>query len=186
MLYCADLPTDPTIHRILLIKWSAMGDVIIATALFEDIARSFPDRELHLDTQPGWQSLFASDPRFQRILTVDWRDRRQRIRQMAAWLRQVRAQHYDLVIDLQCNDRSRLLLSLLWLSGQRVRYRLGNRRQLPYNIAPVELPKPSHILLRSRAALRAGGIPATTPRPVSVSYTHLDVYKRQVQNCARA
>ena len=91
MLYCADLPADPTIHRILLIKWSAMGDVIIATALFEDIARSFPDRELHLDTQPGWQSLFASDPRFQRILTVDWRDRRQRIRQMAAWLRQVRA-----------------------------------------------------------------------------------------------
>lgn len=166
MRYYADLPTNPAIRRILLIKWSAMGDVIIATALFEDIARAFPDREIHLDTQPGWQSLFASDPRFQRILAVDWRDRRQRIRQMAAWLRQVRAWNYDLVIDLQCNDRSRLLLSLLWLSGHRIRYRLGNCRRLPYNIAPVELPKPSHILLRSRAALQAGGIPATTPRPV--------------------
>lgn len=166
MLYCADLPADPAIRRILLIKWSAMGDVIIATALFEDIARAFPDREIHLDTQPGWQTLFGSDPRFQHILAVDWRDRRQRLRQMATWLRQVRAGNYDLVIDLQCNDRSRLLLSLLWLSGQRIRYRLGNRRQIPYNIAPGELPKPSHTLLRSRAALQAGGIPATTPRPV--------------------
>jgi ADP-heptose:LPS heptosyltransferase len=33
------------------------------------------------------------------------------------WLRQVRAERYDLVIDLQCNDRSRLLLGLLWLTG---------------------------------------------------------------------
>ena len=166
MRYHADLPADPSIRRILIIKWSAMGDVVIATALFEDIVRAFPNREIHLDTQPAWQQLFAPDPRFQRILTVDWRDRRRRLRPMGTWLRQVRAGNYDLVIDLQCNDRSRLLLSLLWLSGQRIRYRLGNRRQIPYNIAPVELPKPSHILLRSRAALQAGGIPATTPRPV--------------------
>lgn len=166
MSYFANLPGNPAIRRILVIKWSAMGDVIIATALFEDIARAFPGRELHLDTQPAWQALFDHDPRFQRILTVDWRDRRQRLTQMATWLRQVRAQHYDLVIDLQCNDRSRLLLGLLQLSGAAIRYRLGNRRQLPYNIAPAELPRPAHILARSRVALEAGGITATTPRPV--------------------
>lgn len=166
MSYHADLTADPSIHRILIIKWSAMGDVIIATALFEDIAQAFPSQEIHLDTQPAWQKIFLHDPRFQRILTVDWRERRQRLYQISAWLRQVRAQHYDLVIDLQCNDRSRLLLSLLWLSGHCIRHRLGNRRQLPYSIAPAELPKPSHTLLRSRAALQAGGIPTTTPRPV--------------------
>ena len=166
MRYSTDLPADPAIRRILVIKWSAMGDVIIATALFEDIVQAFPDREIHLDTQPAWRDLFAADPRFQQILTVDWRNRRQRFHQMQTWLRQVRAGKYDLVIDLQCNDRSRMLLSLLWLSGQPIRYRLGNRRQLPYNIAPAELPKPSHILLRTQAALQAGGISATTPRPV--------------------
>ena len=40
MSYCADLPANPAIRRILVLKWSAMGDVIIATALFEDIARA--------------------------------------------------------------------------------------------------------------------------------------------------
>ena len=166
MRYRADLPADPAIRRILIIKWSAMGDVIIATALFEDIVRAFPNREIHLDTQPAWQPLFAHDPRFQRVLAVDWRDRRRRLRQMGTWLWQARAGNYDLVIDLQCNDRSRLLLSLLWLSGHRIRYRLGNCRQLPYNIAPDEPPKPVHTITRGRAALQAGGIPATTPRPV--------------------
>lgn len=166
MHYQADLPADSAIRRILIIKWSAMGDVMIATALFEDIFQAFPQREIHLDTQPAWQPLFAHDPRFQRILTVDWRDRHHRFAQMRTWLRQVRAQSYDLVIDLQCNDRSRLLLGLLGLSGHPIRHRLGNRRHWPYNIAPAELPKPAHTIARGRAALQAGGIPATTPRPV--------------------
>ncbi|MCB1778349.1 MAG: glycosyltransferase family 9 protein, partial [Candidatus Competibacteraceae bacterium] len=74
MRYRADLPADPTIRRILVIKWSAMGDVVLATALFEDIAQAFPGRELHLNTLPIWQGLFAEDTRFQHILAIDLRD----------------------------------------------------------------------------------------------------------------
>ena len=85
MRYCANLPADSGIRRILIIKWSAMGDVIIATALLEDIVRAFPNREIHLDTQPAWRDLhFAHDPRFQRVLTVDWRDHRHRYRRAGA------------------------------------------------------------------------------------------------------
>lgn len=166
MPYSADLPANPAIRRILVIKWSAMGDVIIATALFEDIARAFPDREIDLNTLPAWQGLFEQDGRFQRVFAVDLRGPRQGIHGMTEWLRQVRARRYDLAIDLQCNDRSRLLLGLLGLTGHRIPYRLGNRQRFPYNIAPAEPPKPVHTITRSRAALRAGGIPATTPRPV--------------------
>lgn len=143
-----------------------MGDVIIASALFEDIARAFPNREIHLNTLPAWKSLFEHDARFDRVFAVELRDRRHRGSQILEWLRQVRSEHYDLVIDLQCNDRSRLLLGLLWLTGCRIPYRLGNRQRLPYNIAPADLPKPVHTITRSRAALQAGGIPATTARPV--------------------
>lgn len=166
MQYFADLPADSAIRRILIIKWSAMGDVILATALFEDIARAFPNRDIHLNTLPSWQNFFLQDPRFQQVFAIDLRDPNRRIAAAWEWLRQVHNQRYDLVIDLQCNDRSRLLLSLLWLSGCRIPYRLGNRRQLPYNIAPAELPKPAHIINRSRAALQAGNILATTPRPI--------------------
>jgi lipopolysaccharide heptosyltransferase II len=166
MYYFSDLPADPGIRRILIIKWSAMGDVILATALFEDIARAFPNREIHLNTLPAWQGFFSQDPRFHWVFAIDVRDPNRQVTTAREWLRQVRSQHYDLVIDLQCNDRSRLLLGLLWLTGCRIPYRLGNRRQLPYNIAPAELPKPAHIINRSHAALQAGNIPATTLRPV--------------------
>jgi len=165
MRYCADLPADPAIRRILIIKWSAMGDIILATVLFEDIARAFPGREIHLNTLPAWQGLFADDRRFQQVFAIDLRNPRRQVAATLEWLRQVRRQHYDLIIDLQCNDRSRLLLSLLGLTGCRIPYRLGNRQQFPYNIAPAELPQPAHTIHRSRAALQAGNIPATTPRP---------------------
>ena len=36
------------IRRILVIKWSALGDVVIASAVMEDIARAFPRATLHL------------------------------------------------------------------------------------------------------------------------------------------
>lgn len=165
MRYCADLPADPAIHRILVIKWSAMGDVILSTALFEDIAQAFPGREIHLNTLPAWHGLFTEDRRFQKVLAMDLRDPHQPVAATWRWLRQIRQGHYDLVIDLQCNDRSRLLLGLLSLTGGRIRYRLGNRRQLPYNIAPAERPQPAHAIDRGRAALQAGNISATTSRP---------------------
>ncbi|MCP5195594.1 MAG: glycosyltransferase family 9 protein [Gammaproteobacteria bacterium] len=143
-----------------------MGDVILATALFEDIARAFSGKEIHLNTLPAWQGLFTQDARFQHVFAIDLRDPRRQTTASCKWLRYVRSQHYDLVIDLQCNDRSRLLLSLLWLSGCRIPYCLGNRRQLPYNIAPAELPRPAHTIDRGRVALQAGNIPTNAPRPV--------------------
>lgn len=161
-----DLPADNGIRRILVIKWSAMGDIVIASALFEDIYRAFPGREIHLNTLPPWQRLFEDDPRFQDVFAIDLRNREHPVSGMRAWLSHVRRMDYDLVIDLQSVDRSRILLSLLWLGGRQIPYRIGNNRQFPYNIGPGELPDPVHAFERMRAALQAAGIPAQTPRPV--------------------
>lgn len=161
-----DLPADPAIQRILVIKWSAMGDVIIATALFEDIAKAFPGREIHLNTLPTWQGLFASDPRFQRVFAIDLRNTKNPLATARKWLQEVQSAGYDLIIDLQSNDRSRLLLTSLWLSGGRVPYRIGNNRQWPYNIFPEQFPFSTHILTQMRSALQAGGIATTASRPV--------------------
>ena len=159
-----DLPRDGNIRKILVIKWSAMGDVFSATILFEDIRRAFPDAEIHLNTMPAWRGLFAHDPRFAKLIAVDVRRRPGRLAATREWLRAVRETRYDLVVDLQTTDRSALLLILLQLSGRRIPYRIGNDKRLPYNIYPqTKLLKP---LDKSRAALRAAGINSVTPRPV--------------------
>ncbi len=159
-----NLPAQTTIRRILVIKWSAMGDVFSATTLFEDIRRAFPDAELHLNTLPAWVPLFEYDPRFAKVIAVDVRRRKRRWRAMLEWLRQIRKGHYDLVIDLQTTDRSATLLTILGYTGGRIPYRIGNDKRVPYNIYPQSAAlKP---LDKSRAALADGGIPTVTPRPV--------------------
>ncbi len=160
------LPGQDDIRRILVMKWSAIGDVVIASAMFEDIFRAFPGREIDLNTMPPCDGFFECDPRFQQVLSVDLRKSERGPRGVYRWLRCVRAGRYDLIIDLQSNDRSRLLLALLQLSGAGVRYRLGNHARFPYNFAPAELPLRIHAFDRLRETLRAGGLPALTARPV--------------------
>ena len=75
-----NLPHSGAIHRILIIKWSALGDVVIATALMEDVRRAFPDAAIDLNTLPNCLALFKDDPRFREVFAIDVRDRSQRCR----------------------------------------------------------------------------------------------------------
>ncbi len=68
-----DLPARDDVERILVLKWSAMGDVVMATALFEDIHRAFPGRVLDLNTLPAWAGLLRGDPRFHRVFAPEVR-----------------------------------------------------------------------------------------------------------------
>ncbi len=156
------------IKKILVIRWSAMGDVALSSAGIEDLYKAFPEAELHFNTLPPWDRLFKNDPRFSDIIALDLRGR-SRYRQIGSlltWLRRVKKARYDLIVDLQCTDRARIMISLLWLVAGQPRYRVGNARRFPYNIAPVALPEPVHALTRIRRALQAAGVRASTTMPV--------------------
>ena len=155
------LPGD--IRRVLVMKWSAMGDVALATCVMQDLVEALPGARFHLDTPPRFAALFANDPRFERVLGID-------VRQagpggMLRWLREVARARYDAVVDLQSTDRSRLLLGLLTVLGRAPRVRIGNHRRWPYTVAPPAQPREVHALEHLRATLRACGIvpAATTP-----------------------
>jgi heptosyltransferase-2 len=159
------LPRD-RIRRILIIKWSALGDVAIASALMEDVARAFPAADIDLNTQPGCLKLFRDDPRFRQVFAIDVRKKGQRGSNALAWVSRVRAGRYDLLIDLQRSDRSRLLLTLLWLTGGAPRYRLGNRGGFPYTHQPENRDPQAHAFVMMRSVLESVGIPVRTSHPV--------------------
>lgn len=171
-----NLPSDKSISKILIIKWSAMGDIIISTALFEDIRQAFPAASIDLNILPPWDRLFQHDPRFNEIITVDLRKTEKGPKGFWRWVREVRHRNYDLIVDLQSNDRSRWLMTALHLTGGKVPHRLGNHKRYPYNLAP-EPPKvlPIHPFTVQQRALESAGIPALTPRPV----LHIDAAARQ-------
>lgn len=143
-----------------------MGDVALASCAFQDIANAFPQADIHLNTLAPWDSLFLEDPRFKKIISFDLRRKMHGVPGMLRWVKEIGRCGYDAVFDLQSNDRSRLLMSLLWLSGRAPRFRIGNHRRFPYNVAPPPQPQPAHALDHARATLRAAGIPAATQAPV--------------------
>ncbi len=159
-----NLPARNDIRRILLMKWSALGDIAVTTAVMEDVCRAFPQAEIHLNTLPPWDKLFAGDPRFAKVIAIPLR--RQGLANSVRWLREVRSNHYDLIIDFQSNDRSRILLTLLKLSGARVRFMLGNQLRFPYDLGAPPMPKATHAIARLRGNIASGGIPVVTPLPV--------------------
>ena len=142
-----------------------MGDVAIASAGLEDVSLAHPNAELHLSTLPPWDQLFVSDPRLTKVMSIDVRGRSQ-LSAMCRWLKAVAREGYDLVIDLQTTDRSRLLLSCLWLIGAQIPHRAGNKAAIPYNLAPKNTPLVRHAMEQLSLTLSVAGIPAHTPRPV--------------------
>lgn len=151
------------IGKILVIKWGAMGDLAICSTIFEDIRRGFPAAEIHLNTAPAFMSMFHGDERFSRLIPYD---RRSGLRGMLAWVRAVRAEGYDMIIDLQSIDRSRLLLLLLRLSGNRTPHVVGTSPSRLCHHYPTGIDNDVALAIDFyRATIECLGIPATTPRP---------------------
>lgn len=161
-----DLPNDPSISRILIIKWSALGDIAMASCIMEDVALAFPHAQIDLNTLPPWDKLFIGDPRFSNISTINIRAKKGKWAAIWAWMQQVRRQRYDLIVDLQSNDRSRFMLMFLQMTGNATRYLIGNHPSRPYTISGPEIVSDPNPVQRMRAALKAAGIPVNTARPV--------------------
>jgi heptosyltransferase-2 len=151
------------VKRILLLKWSAMGDVVISTTFFEDIRRAFPAAIIDLNVGKQFAGLFAGDPRFDRILPVDFKGKDRSLAGLIAWVIRMKGAGYDLVFDLQSNDRSRLLLSLLRLVSFPGPAMVGLHDRYPYHLSPgADVPAG---VSRQRKALEAAGVALGTARP---------------------
>lgn len=143
--------------RILIIKWSALGDVVLATSAFEDIAHAYPTAEIHLNTLPQWKPLFETDPRFKKIIALPVKNPNKPIRVIKNWLAVIGKERYDVIFDFQENDRSRLFLCFLkWM-----------RRAPKYCFSGRNLPKTIlHDFDRMRCVLKQADIIPKTMHPV--------------------
>ena len=119
--------------RILVIRLSAIGDIVFASPLIAALRRAYPQAHLAWLAQPECEPLLRHHPDLDQVITWPrgewralWRERRwgelaRRIRAVRADLRR---QGFDQVLDLQGLLKSGLLA---WLSGARERVGLGSR-----------------------------------------------------------
>ena len=90
------MPADG-ICRILVVKMSAMGDIIHALPAVASLKRSFPSSRLSWLVKPKWAVLLDGNPHVDEVIPFD----RKSISSLLPALRQLRAKRFDLAVDFQ-------------------------------------------------------------------------------------
>ena len=86
-------------ERILVIQTSFIGDVILATAVVEELAAAFPNARIDFLLRKGNESLLSNNPHVNAVLI--WNKRQQKYLHLLRLMRRIRSEKYDLVINLQ-------------------------------------------------------------------------------------
>lgn len=145
-------------QRVLLIQLRRLGDVVLSTALLEDLRRAFPDAQLDYLVGQEAAPLVAGHPLVHERIVFDAG------RTMAMW-REIRARGYDWVVDLQGSLRTALLTRA---SGARVRlgWRIGAWR-LFYTQAQSRVGRKEYVPRQRARILEQAGVPLDESAPPS-------------------
>jgi len=91
------------VQRILLLRFSSLGDVVLTSTLLDAIAAQWPGAEVWFVTKRGFASLFAQDPRVHRVLAFD------AATGLDPVVRELESTSFDLILDAHASLRTRLL-----------------------------------------------------------------------------
>lgn len=89
--------------RVLLVRLSSLGDVVLATAALEALREDVPGAAVDVLTKPAFREVFAANPAVAGVCQWD------PTLGVAALARDLRREQYDWVVDLHGNLRTRLL-----------------------------------------------------------------------------
>lgn len=86
------------IRNILIVSLSNIGDIILTFPAIDIVFRDFPDAAVSLVVGPRGQTLVLANPRFKKIWVYD---KQQSWMKKINWIRDLRREHFDLVIDFR-------------------------------------------------------------------------------------
>lgn len=104
--------------KILLIRFSAIGDLILTTAPIRMLRQAYPEAEIDLVVREGLESLVAHNPHLTRIYTLP---ASAGLRDIFSLAEKLNANHYDWIFDWQKHTKSYLLSWLVKGKTRRMR-----------------------------------------------------------------
>lgn len=92
--------------KILTIRLSSIGDIVLTTGLYGRIKKQFPNTVIHTLVKKEFAELLNDHPHIDRVLTFDSAQNRNQLRYYRDF---VNKENYEFVADLHNNLRSRLM-----------------------------------------------------------------------------
>ncbi|HEX3384248.1 MAG TPA: glycosyl transferase, partial [Mucilaginibacter sp.] len=84
--------------KILVIRFSSMGDIIYTTPVVRCLKTQLPDAEVHFLTKPAFKYIYDNNPYVHKLLLLK--------PTLSETISDIKAEHYDYIIDLHNNLRT--------------------------------------------------------------------------------
>ncbi len=133
-------------YRILIIKWSALGDIILSLPALKAIRNKFPKAHISLLTSREGLDIIKRYPYIKEFFTIKPSSGLEGIGMLMNLSSELRKASFDLVCDIQ-NNRKSHLVSFLSLAPRRLGYRSGHLDFLltePLDGARMKMPPIEH------------------------------------------
>jgi len=106
-----------TVQKILIIRFSSLGDIVLATPLIRQLRTKFPKAQLDFVLRSEYRELLEFHPHLSHLYTFDIETGFTGLRQLK---RQLKNNRYDVILDIHNNLRSRYICLGQVLAGSRV------------------------------------------------------------------
>src|SRR6185312_13666531 len=87
--------------KILVIRFSSMGDIIYTTPVVRCLKKQLPDAEVHFLTKPAFRYIYDANPFVDKLLLL-----KDTLNETIA---EIKAEKYDHIIDLHSNLRTAII-----------------------------------------------------------------------------
>jgi ADP-heptose:LPS heptosyltransferase len=90
-----------TPKKILIIRFSSMGDIIYTTPVVRCLKQQLPDCKIYFLTKPAFQYIYENNPFLTQLLTLKPK--------LSDTIKEIKAEKFDLIIDLHSNLRTAII-----------------------------------------------------------------------------
>jgi ADP-heptose:LPS heptosyltransferase len=134
--------------KILVIRFSSMGDIIYTTPVVRCLKKQLPGAEVHFLTKPAFKYIYDNNPYVDKLLLL--KDK------LADTITEIKAEQYDYIIDLHNNLRTALIkLNVQVKSSTYKKQRIQKWLSLKFKL---KLVPPEHLVDRYLKAIAFLGV----------------------------
>jgi len=124
---CGCILRQDTKYRILVIRFSSLGDIILTTPLLDTLKQNYRNSEIFFLTKQKYQGLFESDPRIDSVIYFEPEGKDKGFSGFFRLIKRLNLERYDLIVDLHSNLRSFFVRHLV-KAKRKIRY---HKRLIP-------------------------------------------------------
>jgi ADP-heptose:LPS heptosyltransferase len=134
--------------KILVIRFSSMGDIIYTTPVVRCIKKQIPGVEVHFLTKPAFRYIYDNNPYLDKLLLLN--------DSLSATIKDIKAEQYDYIIDLHSNLRTAIIKLRTGIKSSTYnKQRISKWLSLKFKL---KLVKPVHLVERYLKTVKFLGV----------------------------